>query len=428
MCGIWGHSFQRKAKVPSGQREVLCASLAVANSYRGSQSWGVYVAGQKGKKPRTRREVGDIANVEQLGNLAAWPVMFGHTRHATTGAVTRENQHPFRVGHILLAHNGMVWNHYELNRKYERSCTVDSEHFAHHISGGLPFTDLEGYGALEWTDDKRPTTIFLCRMRDGVLSVAGVKNRRGKQVGTVWSSDKDHLERALEASRLDYFWYEKPAEGAVYEVTAGRMFTTKRPALVLAAPVVSYTTRRAAMRATSGYAGNYYSDGDWGEHDSWWGRHFPATVHTPKDPLTTRTSPTRSTRGKVYKWDARSREVIVTDSEKRPATTPTTEDEASLWEGQLLSDAGAGGSLVGEDEDYDAEAARLGLTKIDEGMWIEPGTGTPVDRDGIDDLLDAEEDEGLADFDKAPAVVTDSEEEAWKRTVAAVRMLPDHDE
>lgn len=438
MCGIWGHSFQRKAKVPSGQREVLCAALAVANSYRGSQSWGVYVAGQKGKKARVKREVGDIASVESLGNLAAWPVMFGHTRHATTGAVTRENQHPFKVGHILLAHNGMVWNHYELNRKYARNCTVDSEHFAHHIAGSLPFTDLEGYGALEWTDDKRPTTVFLCRMRDGVLSVAGVKNRRGKQVGTVWSSDKDHLSRALEASRLEWFWYEEPKEGSVYEVTGGRMFTTKHPALTLAAPspTISYASRRAAMRATSGYSGRY-SEGVWDEHDSWWGRHFPTTVHTStvhtgRDPLVTRTSPSRSTRGKVYKWDSRSREVIVTDSEKSPATPATgaTDDEASLWEGQLLSDA-TSNVLVGEDEDYDAEAARLGLTKIDEGMWVQPATGQPVDRDGIDDLLDKEEDEGMAAFDTAPTATpdasdaTDAEEAAWRRALAMQRTMTD---
>jgi hypothetical protein len=403
MCGIFGHSFQRKAKVPAGQREILIAALCVANSYRGAQSWGVYAAGQKGKSPKVRREVGDIANVDGLGTLASYPVVFGHTRHATTGAVTRENQHPFKVGHLLLAHNGMVWNHDELNRKYARKCTVDSQHFAHHIADGLTLSDIEAYGALEWTDDKRPGTVFLARLRDGVLSCALIKNRKGKQVGCAWSSDKDHLTRALQASRLDWQMYEPLVEGAVYEVTGGVMYSTKRPHLVVASPVVDRRAMRRAMRATSG---GYGLDED--EGGGWWGRHYPR-----RDP------------SRTYTWTPASDKPVgsnLTVSETRPnlSVVGVASDPAPRG---MLSEEGAGAPShreADEDEDYDAEAIRLGLVKMDEGIWSEPETGALVDRDGIDDMLDAEEDEAdfraLTESEKF-AHMTDAEEAAWERTM-----------
>jgi predicted glutamine amidotransferase len=417
MCGIFGHSFQRKTKVPAGQREILIAALCVANSYRGAQSWGIYAAGQKGKAPKVRREVGDIANVDGLGSLAAYPVVFGHTRHATTGAVTRENQHPFKVGHILLAHNGMVWNHDELNRRYDRKCTVDSQHFAHHIADGLTLSDIEAYGALEWTDDKRPGTVFLARLRDGVLSCALIKNRKGKQVGCAWSSDKAHLTRALEASRLDYQMYEPLAEGQVYEVTGGVMYTTKRPALIVATPVVDRRAMRRAQRLTSGGHG----DDDTG---GWWGKHYPRRE-------TTRT----------YTWDSRSGSIVPTSHNylDRDADTLTTRKGEPYKRPNLsvvgtgdttppagmLAEEGAGAPPhrdAEEDEDYDAEAARLGLVKMDEGIWSEPDSGAILDRDDIDDMLDAEEDEAMAESALAlthgeTGRMTDAEEAAWERTM-----------
>jgi hypothetical protein len=402
ICGIFGHSYQRKAKVLAGQREILIAALCVANSYRGSHSWGIYAAGQKGKKAKTRRVIGDLAHVDSLGSLAAYPVVFGHTRHATTGAITVANQHPFRVGHILLAHNGMIWNHEELNTKYERKCTVDSQHFAHHIASNLTLSDIEAYGALEWVDDKRPHTVHLARLRDGVLTVALIRNRKGKQVGCAWSSDKDHLKRALDASRLTWEFYEPLVEGAVYEVTGGVLYTTKRPALVVATPVVDPRKVRRAMRATSGYAGNYLDDSD-----GWWGKHYPR-----RD--TTRT----------YTWDPTSQSVVPT-THNRLDTHTTPRGDLSLVGTGMLTEKGAGAPASrdsdDEGEDYDAEALRLGLTKMDEGMWSDPETGALVDRDDLDDRLDAEEDEAdfraLTESENHSPAITDEEEAAWARTV-----------
>ena len=92
----------------------------------------------------------------------------------------------------------------------------------------------------------------------------------------------------------------------------------------------------------------------------------------------------------------------------------------------MLTEKGAGASASrdsdeGEGEDYDAEALRLGLTKMDEGMWSDPETGALVDRDDLDDRLDAEEDEAdfraLTESENHSPVITDAEEAAWARTV-----------
>ena len=69
----------------------------------------------------------------------------------------------------------------------------------------------------------------------------------------------------------------------------------------------------------------------------------------------------------------------------------------------------------------DAEALRLGLVKMDEGMWSDPETGALVDRDDLDDRLDAEEDEAdfqaLTESENHSSTITDAEEAAWARTV-----------
>jgi hypothetical protein len=226
MCGIFGWSFKRRSRIPAAQREALASTLAIANSYRGDQSWGVAYIDREGRQ-RVRKQVGDIATVPGISALGAWDVLMAHTRYATKGSVVKDNQHPFRAGEVLLAHNGMIFNSEELDKAYGRSCAVDSMHFAHHLAEGRDFSDIEAYGSIEWLEgDSR--SVRLCRMRQGQLAVYGIRNHKGKQVGTVWSSDAAHLRSAVGAARLDAFPYVKLEEGHVYEVTGGILHSTKR--------------------------------------------------------------------------------------------------------------------------------------------------------------------------------------------------------
>jgi hypothetical protein len=251
MCGIFGWSFVKRARLPAAQREVLAATLAVSNSMRGDQSWGAHYLTRDGRTV-TRREVGDIARVAGIGaQLGEQNLMMAHTRFATVGSVSKDNQHPFRAGEILLAHNGVVSNHTELNAKYSRQCSVDSQHFAHHLAEGRDFSDVEAYGSLEWIENSAPASINLLRMRKGSLAVYGIRDAKGKQVGTVWSSDMEHLRSAIGASRLDGFPYVQLEEGHVYVVAKGKLHEDPRR-LACAAP--SWDGWESLYRSTQGGA------------------------------------------------------------------------------------------------------------------------------------------------------------------------------
>lgn len=195
---------------------MLATVLAVTNDRRGGHSWGRVAPAEHGKA-RIRRGLGGIT-AESL-ELASHVRLWAHARYATHGAHTVENAHPFQIGSVLGAHNGVLSNHADLNKKYKRNFQVDSMHLIAHIAEGRKtFGDIYGYGALVWQVDGSPT-IYLCRMADGELAIAETAG------GVVWSSAEDHLELALTASGLaGDVW--QPATGVVLTVSRGRIAET----------------------------------------------------------------------------------------------------------------------------------------------------------------------------------------------------------
>lgn len=146
-----------------------------------------------------------------------------HTRKATTGAIVEENSHPFDIGGIIGAHNGMIMNHHDLEKKYNRSCEVDSEHLFHHINEGLSFEDISGYGAIEYIRKEEPKKIYLSKMKSGELSIKGIGTSTKDCRGVIWSSDRDHLEKAVAAAQIPTFSY-KVETGIIYYVSKGNLF------------------------------------------------------------------------------------------------------------------------------------------------------------------------------------------------------------
>lgn len=219
MCGIYGWHLSKKHTMSVAQREAMAASLAASNTSRGGMSWGTYsiLRGADGKlgEPQIKRAVGPLDEVPGIGLTGLADVMMGHTRYATRGAITVDNCHPFKVGDVTLAHNGVVYNWASLDVKYGRSCAVDSQHLAHHLAERRPFTDLEGYGAIQYVRDAAPGEVQLSRMAGGQLAICGLGSKAAPW-GAAWSSDERHLHDALRGAGINFYPYEAPKVGRVY--------------------------------------------------------------------------------------------------------------------------------------------------------------------------------------------------------------------
>jgi hypothetical protein len=116
---------------------------------RGRDSWGVT------NGLETVKHLGPILDTFEVPDWGPGPMLF-HTRTASCGEKTLENQHPFSFmkadgsGYVTGVHNGGIRNHDELNTKYSRNFEVDSMHIMAHIAEGKPTEELMGYGAVVW--------------------------------------------------------------------------------------------------------------------------------------------------------------------------------------------------------------------------------------------------------------------------------------
>lgn len=224
MCGLFGWDFsvnRGRNGIGRRQRAVLAASLMTANLARGKDSWGLFdlLAGERVVG------IGEIIDGIPATALSERELVLCHTRAATSGAITVENCHPFDIGALVGAHNGIVTNHGELNKKYGRGFAVDSQHVFAHIAESLPLEEIQGYGAITYTRrDSDTRRIKLCRWNSGELSVWKVAG------GVIWSSARSAIERALKQagiySRKDVVPYSVDAD-SLYYVEGGTLYKTE---------------------------------------------------------------------------------------------------------------------------------------------------------------------------------------------------------
>lgn len=273
MCGIFGYSFEEGA-IDVGRRAILGNNLARMNDSRGGDSWGIAVIND-----------GKVSISRNLGNMGFHGYQFlegnqvlCHTRLATVGAKTVENSHPFEVGDIIGAHNGSVHNHWELDKKYERKCDVDSMHFFYHLNEKRPFEDIEGHGAIEWVDKRDLSKIYLCRLRLGSLSIFGVGDKeKGKTRGIVWSSDDKHIVESLYCAGINDFFPYKVEEGVIYFVIAGKVYIATTRKLVVGEKSTTNRNRTTSTstnwnsrtREETSSGGGFTGDDDRKEWEEW---------------------------------------------------------------------------------------------------------------------------------------------------------------
>lgn len=160
--------------------------------YRGYDSWGIAVAAGP---IQTVKQIGKIGEVErsQLNELGEGRrTAIGHSRWATTGAVTLYNAHPHSSndGSLALVHNGIVENFHELrsellSKGYSFASETDSEVIANLIQDSrrvLPlseavraaFNRLEGRNAIVVLDQASQDLIGV---RSGSPLIVGLGER-----------------------------------------------------------------------------------------------------------------------------------------------------------------------------------------------------------------------------------------------------------
>ena len=133
MCGIVGY-IGKKPALP-----ILVSGLKRLE-YRGYDSFGFFAL--NGKEHFLLKKVGKISEWEEkLLNIDfGGSVGIGHTRWATTGAVTEANAHPHCDcnGDIFVVHNGIMENYQEIKdkliqKKHKFTSETDTEVFCHLI-------------------------------------------------------------------------------------------------------------------------------------------------------------------------------------------------------------------------------------------------------------------------------------------------------
>ena len=211
MCGMFGYNVKKwEPKLAN-----LMALLAVFNETRGKDAFG-WTNGRtitKDAFPITNK----FNEIPFEGEL----ISAFHTRAGTSGPKNgQECAHPWSMTDkydVIGMHNGFIANHTELNKEYHRNFPVDSMQVVAHLAAGLSLTDVQFSGVFIYFENRKGPFFFRTTSRD--LDIAMLTTG-----GIVWSSDFQHLRRAIAMAKLEIKHTYKIAEtNQLYELNRDGM-------------------------------------------------------------------------------------------------------------------------------------------------------------------------------------------------------------
>jgi len=208
MCGLFGFAKKQNSQNDrqiATTREIL-RNLAEASEIRGKDSTGLSII-----TPERRNTYRAVIPASKFVSNPSWAeisksinrdttIAIGHVRLATHGVISVRNTHPFDVGQVTGAHNGIIFNYNELSQTMNKDIQVDSEVIFAKLNTNKKtdaFEDIYGDFAVSWVKDSNKI-LHLAREDGRPLSIAYWKKAK-----TMFYASTDLiLEQALRKAGL----------------------------------------------------------------------------------------------------------------------------------------------------------------------------------------------------------------------------------
>lgn len=203
LVGVAGDLFHADTKV--------FADLLICNQLRGAHSTGVAAIARRDKDgARDSTVLKTVGTPDLVVGSLSWntsvtpmaAVLIGHGRHATVGAISDDNAHPFEFSNLIGAHNGTLNGRSASELDHFDKFGTDSEALYHNINEhGIEevIPKIQGVWALTWFDFDRDVLCFL-RNSERPLSYTFSKDARR----LYWASEAWMLRGVLARNRIDH--------------------------------------------------------------------------------------------------------------------------------------------------------------------------------------------------------------------------------